>query len=91
MREIDDSFREMMEGYGLTTARIFYYRPDARSILNEFTWQFYDLHPKFPKLRGFLKFWSVSIEAPINSVLIAHQQLIKPAEFGVIDGEFYLQ
>ena len=90
MRE-DNSFRMMMEGYGLTTARILYWRPDARSILNEFIWQFHDLHPRFPRLHGFLKFWHTSIDAPINSVEIAHEKLIKPSEVRMIGNEFHLQ
>lgn len=91
MRASDDSFRKMVEeGYGLTTAQIYYYRPDARSILGEFIWQFHDLHPRFPRLRRFLEFWHTSIDAPINSVVIAHQQLIKPSEIRRVGNEFYL-
>ena len=89
MRE-DDSFRMMTEGYGLTTARIIYWRPDARLILKEFTWQFLDLHPRFPRLRGFLEFWHTSIDAQINSVEIAHEKLIKPSEIRLIGNEFHL-
>lgn len=80
-----------MAGYGLTTAQIFYYRPDARSILGEFIWQFYDIHPRFPRLRGFLEFWDTSIDAPINSVVITHKQLITPTEIRMVDSEFFLQ
>jgi len=80
----------MMEGYGLTTAQIFYRLPDYPSVLGEFIWQFNDIHPHFPRLRGFLDFWEVSIEAPINSVVIAHSHLIKPSEWRAIDKEFFL-
>lgn len=90
MRTTDESFREMMAGYGLTTAQIFYYRPDARLLLNEFIWQFYDLHPHFPRLKGFLEFWRGSVEAPINSVVISHSHLIKPSEIRMVDKEFLL-
>lgn len=90
MRDIDSSFREMMEGYGLTTAQIFYYRPDARSILSEFIWQFNDLYPRFPRLHRFLEFWRVSIDAPINSVVVGHSRLIKPSEIRQIEHEFML-
>jgi len=86
----DDSFRLMVEGYGLTTARIFYYRPDARLILNEFIWQFYDLHPRFPRLRGFLEFWHTSIDGPIKSVEFVHERMIKPSEMRMVDNEFKL-
>ena len=90
MPNIENSFREMMEGYGLTTAQIFYYRPDARSVLSEFIWQFYDLYPRFPRLHGFLDFWRASIDAPINSVVIGHNRLIKPSEIRQIDHECIL-
>ena len=90
MRKVDDSFREMMEGYGLTTAHVFYHLPDARSILGEFIWQFNDIYPRFPRLQKFLKFWNVSIEAPIHSVVIGHQKLIKPAEISLIGSEYIL-
>lgn len=86
----DRAFRQMMEGYGLTTAQIFYYRPDAQHLLAEFVWQFYDIHPQFPRLRNFLEFWDKSIEGPINSVVIAHARLIRPSEFRLIDGEIVL-
>ena len=86
----DNSFREMMEGYGQTTAHIYYRLPDTPSLLGEFIWQFEDLHPKFPRLQGFLKFWETSIEAPINSVVIAHSHLIRPAEIRMVNAEFNL-
>jgi len=90
MTETDEAFRQMMEGYGLTTAQIFYYRPEERHLLAEFVWQFYDIHPKFPRLWNFLEFWNTSIEGPINSVVIAHARLIRPSEWRVIDKEFLL-
>ncbi|MCB9818953.1 protein usg [Candidatus Nomurabacteria bacterium] len=86
----DTAFRESMAGYGQTTAHIYYRLPDTPSLLGEFIWQFYDLHPKFPRLQKFLQFWETSIEAPINSVVIAHSHLIRPAEIRMVDAEFRL-
>ena len=50
----DRAFIAQLEGYGLTTAEIHYYRPDAPSLLQLFVWQEYDLAPDFPVLFDFL-------------------------------------
>ncbi|QFU16740.1 usg protein [Microvirga thermotolerans] len=80
-----------LQGYGLTTARIFYRIPDHRSLLQEFVWQDYDLFPKFPALNRFLAFWSRELDGPLCSVTVAHSRLIRPAELRTVDGEFRLQ
>jgi len=54
-----------LEGYGLTTAEIHYYRPDAPSLLQLYVWQEYDLPPDFPVLFDFLDFWRREIEAAL--------------------------
>ena len=36
-----------LEGFGLTTANIFYHRPDYPAVLQSFIWQRHDLHPDF--------------------------------------------
>ena len=43
-----------LQGYGLTTAHIFYRRPDHPWLLQSYVWQEYDLCPKFPELQRFL-------------------------------------
>ena len=53
-------FCRMIEGYGLTTANIFYRLPDYPAIVQSYVWQEYDLHPDFPELHKFLDFWSRS-------------------------------
>ena len=40
-------FRLQMQGYGLTTANIFYRLPDHPAIIQSYIWQEYDLHPNF--------------------------------------------
>src|ERR1041384_3590567 len=76
-----EDFRRQLEGYGLTTAHIFYRRPDHPWLLQSYVWQEYDLCPKFPELQKFLTFWRRSLHGVLHSVTVAHSALIKPAEF----------
>lgn len=79
-RRVDSDFRAQLDGYSLTTAEILYHMPDARSLLQSFVWQRYDLAPAFPKLRAFLEFWERELDGPIHSVRVAHARLIRPVE-----------
>ena len=79
-----------LEGYGLTTAKIFYRLPDHPSLLQTYVWQEYDLFPKFPALNRFLAFWLEKLEGPLHSVTVAHSRLIRPAEIRAVNGEFRL-
>lgn len=81
-------FHLQMQGYGLTTANIFYRLPDHPGIIQSYIWQDYDLHPHFPQLRKFLEFWSRSLDGRLHHVTVAHAHLIKPAEMRLVDGEF---
>jgi uncharacterized protein Usg len=83
-------FRRQLAGYGLTTAQIYYRRPDHPWLLQSYVWQNYDLCPKFPELKRFLAFWEEKLEGPLHSVMVAHSKLIKPAELRAIGGEFRL-
>jgi len=83
-------FRRQMRGYGLTTAHIFYRRPDHPWLLQSYVWQEYDLCPKFPELQRFLAFWQKSLDGMLHSVTVAHSRLIKPAEINAADGVFRL-
>ena len=83
-------FCRMIEGYGLTTANIFYRLPDHPAIVQSYVWQEYDLHPDFPELHKFLDFWTRSLEGKLHSVLVAHARLIRPAEISMVDAEFKL-
>jgi uncharacterized protein Usg len=87
---VSADFRRQLEGYGLTTANILYRMPDHPKILQTFIWQDYDLHPDFPQLRKFLDFWSTKLEGKLHSVTVAHQGLIKPAEWRHVGHEFRL-
>lgn len=87
---VSRDFQRQVEGYGLTTARILYRRPDHPWLLQTYVWQEYDLCPQFPELKSFLHFWQRSLEGVLHSVTVAHCRLIRPAEIRAIDGEFRL-
>ena len=87
---VSPDFVRQLEGYGLTTAQIFYRIPDHRSLVQEYVWQDYDLFPDFPVLTKFLAFWEEKLEGPLHSVTVAHARLIKPAEMRTVNGEFRL-
>ena len=86
----DQSFTEMMSGYSLTTAEILYRLPDHPALLQSYIWQDYDQHPRFPKLKGFLEFWSRELEGKLFKVLVAHTKLIRPAELRLVRAEMKL-
>jgi uncharacterized protein Usg len=87
---VSEDFRHQLHGYGLTTARIFYRRPDHPWLLQTYVWQQYDVWPEFPVLQKFLAFWRKNLEGPLHSVTVAHSRLIQPAEIRAVDGEFRL-
>ena len=87
---VSKDFRRQLEGFGLTTANIFYRRPDCPALLQSYLWQDHDLHPHFPELRKFLDFWTRELDGALHSVVVAHCGLIKPREFRAVDGEFRL-
>lgn len=81
----------MLNGYGLTTARIFYRYPDHPHLLQTYIWQDYDLAPKFPALLRFIEFWKEKLDGPLHSVAYTHRRLIAPNEWRNVGGEFLLQ
>ncbi|HEX7680931.1 MAG TPA: usg protein [Thermoanaerobaculia bacterium] len=85
-----EDFKRQLAGYGLTTAHIFYRRPDHPWLLQSYVWQQYDLCPKFPELQRFLDFWRQKLDGALHSVTVAHSKLIRPAEISALDGEFRL-
>ena len=90
MRRTDKAFRRQLDGYSMATAEITYHMPDARSLLQTYVWQDYDLAPEFPELKKFLDFWTRELDGPLHSVRVAHSALIKPAEFRLVDHEVYV-
>jgi uncharacterized protein Usg len=87
---VSNDFNRQVNGYGLTTAHIFYRRPDHLWLLQTYVWQDYDLWPNFPVLQGFLRFWQLQLEGPLHSVTVAHSRLVAPAELRAVDGVFRL-
>jgi uncharacterized protein Usg len=87
---VGEDFRRQLDGYGLTTARILYRRPDHPWLLQTYVWQDYDLCPEFPTLHKFLMFWQRSLEGALHSVTVAHSRLIAPAEIRTIGSELRL-
>jgi uncharacterized protein Usg len=84
----DSDFEAQLAGFSLTTAEIVYRLPDHPSLLQSYIWQEYDLHPRFPRLRTFLDFWTHNLEGKLYRVIVAHKKLITPAELRLVSGEF---
>ena len=82
---------KQMLGYRLTTAEITYRFPDYPNLLQNFIWQDLDIHPDFPVLRRFLKFWENNLEGSLHSVTISSTKLVKPAKFRTADCLLTLQ
>jgi uncharacterized protein Usg len=84
----DSYFGAQLAGFSLTTAEILYRMPDHPSLLQTYVWQDYDVHPRFPRLKKFLDFWSRNLDSKLHRVTIAHKRLITPAELRLVGGEF---
>jgi uncharacterized protein Usg len=87
---IDRDLKAQVAGYSLTTAEILYRLPDHPSLLQSFVWQEYDIHPRFPRLKSFLDFWSRNLEGKLYRITVAHRRLVTPAEVRLIDGDYRL-
>ena len=88
MRKIDPDFRRQLEGYSLATAEITYRMPDAKSVLQTYLWQDYDLAPRFPRLQGFLDFWERELDGPLHSVRLMHAHLLGPKDLRHVCAEY---
>jgi uncharacterized protein Usg len=84
----DRNFQAQLAGFSLTTAEILYRLPDHPSLLQSFIWQEYDVHPRFPRLKSFLDFWSANLEGKLYRVTVAHNRLISPAELRLVGSEY---
>jgi uncharacterized protein Usg len=82
---------QLLDGYRLTVAEIFYRLPDHPSLLQTFIWQDYDLVPKYPVLHGFLTFWRENLDGELHSVRVASRDLITPDDIRVVDAMETLQ
>lgn len=89
-KRVDRNFSKQLKGFSLTTAEILYHMPDYPSLLQTYIWQEYDEHPTFPKLHGFLQFWTDNLDGRLFKIRVANRRLISPAEMRMIDGQFVL-
>lgn len=80
--------RMQLKGFSLTTAEILYRLPDHPSLLQSYVWQEYDLHPRFPRLKAFLNFWTANLEGQLYRITVAHKGLLSPREIRMTSGEF---
>ncbi len=46
------------------------------------------MHPRFPRLKSFLDFWSANLEGKLYRVTVAHNRLISPAELRLVGSEY---
>lgn len=46
--------------------------------------------PLFPGLKSFLAYWQTELQGALHSVRVAHNHLVKPAEWNAVDGVFRL-
>ncbi|MFT6772635.1 MAG: hypothetical protein ACJA1L_000340 [Paracoccaceae bacterium] len=88
MHSIDPDFRRQLAGYSLATAEIIYRMPDARSVLQTYLWQDYDVAPLFPRLQRFLDFWERELDGPLHSVRLTHMHLLGPKELRYASAEY---
>ncbi len=86
----DRGFAAQLQGFSLTTAEILYRMPDHPSLLQSYIWQDYDMHPRFPRLKTFLDFWSANLEGKLYKIVVAHKKLLGPAELKLVSGELRL-
>jgi uncharacterized protein Usg len=82
---ISVSCRRQLQGFGLTTAHIFYRRPDHPWLLQSYVWQEYDIWPDFPVLQRFLAFWRERLDGALHSVTVAHSAINSAAELRTAD------
>jgi len=81
----------LLNGYGLTTAEMFYRMPDYPSVLNSFVWQDYDRAPDHDRLLTFIDFWKAEVEGALHSVRFTHRTRISPTEWHHQVGEFQIE
>ena len=77
----------MLNGYGLTTAEMFYRIHDYQHVLNSYIWQGYDLAPDHPKLFEFVEFWQNELDGPLHSLRFTHRKLIAPGTWRSVTGK----
>ena len=77
---MNDLERQLL-GYRLTTAEITYRLPDHPRLLQLYVWQEYDLPPRFPELKRFLRYWEANLDGKLFAVSVTATGLVRaPAQ-----------
>jgi uncharacterized protein Usg len=90
IRVITPDLELQLQGYGLSLIEVHYFMPDHPSLLQQFTFQQYDVAPKYPALHHFLDHWRREIEATLHSVRLNHRQLIAAGEWRNVATEWVI-
>lgn len=61
----------ILQNWQLVTIDVFYYRPDYKSLIQEFIWQTEDVVPELYRVHKFLNHWHKNIDAIIQEVQIS--------------------
>jgi uncharacterized protein Usg len=81
---------KLLDGWELVSLRVFYHNPDYRSLIQEFSWQFYDRAPRWDRTNRFLDHWRREIDAPIQSIEMSRARLLSPGRLVHVPIEFRL-
>lgn len=88
--QVTPDFQLQLEGYGLSLVEVHYFMPDHPSLLQLFSFQQYDVAPRYPALHHFLDHWRREIEATIHSIRMNHRHLIGPNEWRSTTSEWLI-
>lgn len=61
----------ILKNWQLVTIDVFYYRPDYKSLIQEFIWQTEDIVPELRRTHKFLNHWHKNIDAVVQEVQIS--------------------
>lgn len=84
------SFEEVLRGSQLVTVEVLYQVPDYPSLVQEFTWQTFDISPKYPRLHRFLDFWDQHIHGKRLSTRVQVRGIIAPTDWVNIEAIYRL-
>lgn len=68
----------MLPAREFVITQVLYYRPDRPWLLQEFLWETLDHVPRLPRVRKFLDYWVLELLAPIHSVFVSINGVVRP-------------
>jgi uncharacterized protein Usg len=68
---IDSNKNLIFKKLQLVTIDVFYFRPDYKSLIQEFIWQTDDIVPELHRTHKFLNHWHKNIDAVIQEITIS--------------------